>query len=234
MQTEIEFEMAKPYFTSEEEIRLTIINALFRRGVIVWNCGAEGNQCPDPVVIRNLPLVPVNGDFVFLNKGKYRVGEIKISKESCRYILAKKSYEAGRDTPIIPKEQICLLRKGGGILIIVAESPPSTVSMERPKGVTKEICEKEIREKYHRLVGESKIPYEVYLLNQKRFEIFYQEFLESSSWKVKKWRDVVRYYKRLNLTELNKLVPESKVLLTINDFLDGRIADEIMNILEGE
>ncbi len=195
---------------------------------------AEGWQCPDPIIIKNLPLAPVSGDFVFFDTAKYHVCEVKISKETCRWISAKKSYQAGRDTPQITKGQICLMRKGGGILIIVAEIPPSTVHINRPKGATKEDCQRLLLEEYHNRISKGEIPYEVYLLNQKRFRVFYQDFLEASAWRTKTWRKIERHYKRLNLTQLNKLVPESKVSLTIKDFFNGRIADEIRMLFEDE
>jgi hypothetical protein len=210
------------------------MNALFSRGVKVWNCGAEGWQCPDPLIIKNLPMAPVSGDFVFFDSEKYLIGEVKISKETCRWISAKKSYQVGRDTPLIAKGQICFMRKGGGILIIVAEIPPSVIHIVRPKGSTKEKCQKLLLEEYHNRIGKGEIPYEVYLLNEKRFEVYYQGFLEASAWRTKTWRKIQRFYKRLNLTQLNKLVPESKVCLTIKDFFNGRIADEIKLLLEGE
>ena len=114
--------------------------------------------------------------------------------------------------------QIQMLLKGGRVLVVVSEPPPSTLDEKTVLGETRADCEKNLRKDFQMQLANSQFPYELYLLNPSQFKTYHKEFLKPSDTYIKNIRSVDVQFKLLSLPELVKIVPEALVPVTMAEF----------------
>jgi hypothetical protein len=178
------------------------------------------------VLMLNSSSDPV---FLFFGNNRYYIIEIKLAPHTCYYKEAAKSFVAAKPKPQIFDLQWGMILMGGGILVIVNEPPPLSVTDIPISDEQQEKCEA-LLNNYKILLGNNQIPYEVYVINQEKFTKFWRKYLETTNATVREraHRKKIQVFRRLSWQALKELIPECIVRMTMQDFLKGRIVDEIL------
>jgi len=216
--------MITPYFVTEAEVRCVLMNSFFRAGVDVWDCDPAGRHCIEPVVIGYAPLIPLTGDFPIFWRGRYHIIEVKWSKLRCNLSKDGKKYLYKKGTRQISRSITETLLRGGGLLIYVAEPLPMDVNYEVPFFSTKVECERLVDSTFRMELGSNKLPYEVWILDQKRFERVFNGKFGLKSWELRTPPDKSSTDRKvLGFRELEETVPEAKVYLTMREITEGNL-----------
>ena len=217
-------------FHSEDELQFHVMNAFIKRGIKVWDCVGEVGRCPDPILIDDIPMRITVGDFPFYWGKKYRIMELKLQKYRCRKERDQKYYPA-KSSVLLYNPQIDLLLEGGGFLMIVSE--PSLRSLGI-KGLNSEIkveCEGFLEDRFRNYIQLDEILYNTYLINQERFQILWDDILKNKKTYTDQRRGRPRLHKKLSIIELEKLIPKSKIELSLNIFRHGNFIDLILDLI---
>ena len=231
IEKELPCTMEFSYFKLEADVRCVLINTLFRKRISVWDCQGEAGKCPDPIKINNIPMRIAIGDIPIFHNTRYYIIEVKFNDFFCRYRSKRGGFAAVRDPPQIIEAQSQMLLRGEGLLILVAEPPPSKVGLNGFFDENKGICEEKLNKNFKRALGSSNISYDVWLLDFLRFEKYWNNYLKNASIKEVK-RDGVKTLSRyLSYQKLESILPEAKISLTMKEIKIGKIADLIIELL---
>ena len=211
--------MTTPYFVTEAEVRCVLMNSFYRAGVDVWDCDPAGRQCIEPIIMGNAPLVPLTGDFPIFWRGRYHIVEVKWSKLRCNLSKDGKKYLYKKGTRQISRSITETLLRGGGFLIYIVEPLPIDVNYELPFFSMKVECERQINSTFRIELGNNRLPYEVWILDQMRFERVFKGKFGLKGWELGPYQD----RKVLGFRELEETVPEAKVYLTMREITEGKI-----------
>ncbi len=220
-----------PFIFNEEEMRCVILNTLLRLKARVWDCRPESGMCPDPIWIPKIPLRPKFGDGVLNWKDRFWMLEFKFEKMRCQFDEDLQNWQSKRDNPVIEEGQNDVLLNEAGILVIMAESPPSQFNISIGGVATKKECLGNVNSIYRKHITENKIPYEVYVLNPKSYKKLWTEFLEDKDWEEVERRDKIRRRKGIGWKELEGAVKDKRYFITLQDFMNGAVADLILQSL---
>jgi len=218
----------QPYFSTEEEVRCVWMNALFNRGVNIWDCRAEKTKCRDPVIFEGIPVIPIGGDFPFFYNGRFWVVEMKFVKYRCRIFRGEEFFKAARSSPRVEKNQSDLMLNGGGLLIIVAEPLFSLIGEPPITSVRRINCERLLLKKLRNKLATSEVSYTVYILNQADYKLLWNKYLKNIDWQRAEERGRERLRKKIDLWMLRQFAPNIEVQVPMRKFLDGSIADLIL------
>lgn len=223
--------MTTPYFVKETELRCVLMNSFFQAGVDVWDCDPAGRQFTDPVIVGYAPLVPMTGDFLIFWRGRYYIIELKWSKLRCNVPIKGDRYFYKKGTRQISRSITETLLMGGGFLIYVAEPLPQDVNYEMPFFLTQPECERQIDSTFRIELGNNKLPYEVWIIDQRRFERVFRGKFGTKSWEMRDIRESRKDRKVLGFRELEATVPEAKVYLTMQEIKEGKVFNLIDQII---
>lgn len=224
--------MENGYFTKEEEVRCVLMNALFRIGVDVWDCRPEFGKCHDPPMIYGMYLVQQTGDFPIFYNGRYYIVEVKFIKNSCALVKGEGSYKPMRHSPELMYAQSELVRKGGGLFVIVAEPTLYQAGVRPIETFFVKDCREQLITNFKLKLAENGAPYQVYIMDQQRYTQFLNRAGKRVVWSIyqRGKREVKRT--RLKLEWLRAFAEDFKVSLFLRDFLNGKIGKKIVEILE--
>ncbi len=229
IEREIPCPLRKPYPSLEEEVRCILMNTLWKEGISVWDCPAELGNCDDPILKNNVPFgIPV-GDFPLFLDGNYYITEMKFLKVSCRLRSDRGRYESKMGSGEIAETQSKMILQGGGILVMIREPPPSYYGIKKLWGSTLEECEQIIEQRYKKLILIDQIPYEVYLLDSERYQIYYEEVSFGNEPRVHKNQRV----RDISTTIIQDFLPEAVSEVTLSEFKQGVVARAIINLIRG-
>ncbi len=211
----------QPYLLLEEDLRSIVINLLKdESGMRVWDCSP--GKCVEPLKIKGVTLGLAVGDFLFFWNNHYYLGELKLELFRCGAIGGE--YYAKKAGSLILDTQIKILLDGPGLLLVVSEPLPTTYNIDVIKGEDKTICNKILEQKLRIPLGNNEVPYEVFIMNQEMFKIYWKSYLKNlSPSRLKRW-----YF---SVKKAKKLVPQSYHELYMKEFLNGTIKDLILEIL---
>jgi hypothetical protein len=223
--------MTTPYFMTEAEVRCVLMNSFFQAGVNIWDCDPAGRQCVTPIVMGYAPLVPMTGDFPIFWWGRYYIIEVKWSKLRCNLSKDRTRYLYKKGTRQISRSITKTLLNGGGFLVYVAEPLPQNVNYEIQFSSTKPECERLIDSTFRKELGSNRLPYEVWILDQRRFERVFRGKFGTKSWEIRDKRESRKDRKVLGFRELEATVPEAKVCLTMQEIKEGKVFNLIDQLI---
>jgi len=227
MEREIPYRMSKPYPIVEEDVRYILMNTLWKENVSVWDCPSELGKCNDPILKDNIPFGILIGDFPFFLDGNYYIVEVKFLNISCRFKNSVGQYESKIGSAEIAETQSKMILKGGGILVMIREQPPSDYGIKGLWGNNLEECQKKIEERYKRLIEINQIPYEAYILNSNRYKTYYNEICKGEEPRVHKKQKV----RDISITKIKKILPEAVFKVTLSEFKQGVVARAIIDLI---
>ena len=231
IQNELPCILKNPFFQLESEIRCVLINSFFKKGVAVWNCQGEAGKCPDPIFINNIPMRIAIGDVPIRYNERFYIIEIKFQNFFCKKVKIKSGFMAVRDSAQIIEAQSKMILSGGGFLVIISEPPPKTVGINGFLEPDRKICEAQLIKSYKMKIANNNVPYNVWILDQQRFIKYWDEFLSNASIKTVKRNLVTTISRSISYKQLEKIIPEAKTTLTMQDIRNGKIVDLILNII---
>ncbi|NVM53103.1 MAG: hypothetical protein HWN66_05325 [Candidatus Helarchaeota archaeon] len=200
-------EMEEFYYIKEKELRCHLINALFvKKGVAFWDCSSE--SCPDPLIVKGIPLQIKAGDFIYGYKGRIHTVELKFIKYDCQSYYS--GYRPKRRTMVIYRSQFEMIKEGGGYLVVVAEPKQKEIT----KG--KEVCIKGLS-RMRGLLGTRKLTYDCVIVDK---NLIYQ-LKEGKKWVNEKGYEVFRisFQKVWNMDAIKFQSPIHKLPHKIADYL---------------
>ncbi len=222
------YKMKSIYFTSEEEVRSAVMNALYNFGVRLWDCSSERHLCREQIFIEHIPLRILTGDFLFSSNNRFYICEIKFHKfKKCSFFKKRNRYFANRGGLMIYDDQSKMLLEGEGVLLIVVEPTPTSLGESGLSGDNLKECEERLERGWRIPLGNNKILYEIFIMNQRIFSKYWSEYLK------KKPSHSLgdKTYKVFSFKEARKLVKESYFQLSKKEILGGKIANLILNSL---
>ncbi len=186
------------YIFDEEYLRNLIIFLLKTIGITVWDCRPE--NCSEFVMIDNVPLKSTVGDFIYRLNGIHKVGEVKFFGRFCQRgrVEIRRNY--------LTEPQLSIFENNTGIGIFVAEPYPDEMKWKREIQCKESL--KEIRE----MLGRSRLPYEVIIINQEAFTILKQNYLKTRRFQSKLGPFHTKQ-KRISWGKLTKFLPVYKIFL---------------------
>jgi len=233
LETEIECSMRYKWYSLEKESQCDLMNALFRRGVRVWDCPAEIGLCDDPIIIDNIAFGIQAGDFPFMLREKYYIGEMKWQNYNVRYDKTQNLWVIYRTGKHLTVPQSKVLREGCGVLVWISEPFMREVGLERIKGETQEECWQNMIDEFWSQLAQDVFPYTVWVLDSERFEFLWNEYfskIEPRPSAPRQTRIVDQW--NLSATTLEKLFSDEKMEVTLSEYKRGVIADKLIELLE--
>lgn len=223
LKAKMESAINESYFSSESEIRDTILCGVFNQGVIVWDCSGKGGSYPDPVQVAGTMLVPKIGDIPIRYNERFYIIEIKFA----RYVGCSFKHEDGlfrpkRIRPLVTFKQSAQILKGASIMVLVAE--PKFIETEIPavSSENQSICEELLINKYKLRLASGEIPYDIWVLNRESFKKYWEG---GFAFPEKEERRAISF------GLLNSLVPENRSRATYSEIIDGEIGNLILKKL---
>ena len=219
------------YLKSEENLRNILLKTLKKKGITIWDCRGEPGKCFNPIIIDGTPMVNIVGDIPFLYNDRYYVIELKFKKNRCAYITKDKLFGTQRDTLMFDESQLKLILENGGVFVILSEPTPLSLKIPLIRGNSREECEKKLIKAIKIPLAENFFSYEVWILNQKFLQKINEKYLKHKKPKRRNFFNRYIEYKSLPWKELQNIVPESMIKLTLSDIKNGKIGDKIISIL---
>jgi hypothetical protein len=223
--------MKYPFIFEEEEMRCVILNTLLQRKAQVWNCRPESGKCPDPIRIPKISLKPKFGDGIMFWKDQFWMLEFKFKKMRCQYDEYNKNWQVKRNNPVIEKGQSDIILNNSGLLVIMLESPFGNLNLSLGGKASKKECETAVNKIYREQITKNQIPYEIYVLEPKSYKKVLEQCLKEREWETVIEERRMRERILIGYAELEQAVPQKKQLITLQDFMNGAVADLILNSL---
>ncbi len=231
MDNEIKWEMEELYFTSERDTQFATMNSLFRAGVRVWHCIGELGRCPNPIMLDNVPMRIVVGDFPFEIEDDMKIGEMKFNRTRCMQRSKSGDVAVYRDMIEITDTQIEVLLKGIAVLIIVAEPVPEAVGVGSLGGKTKPECVAMQVDKIRKPLSRNEIPYWLYVINEERFTTLWNNYLSQTPIRSKKRKGGEMTVRRCSMKSIDLIIPETRRDAYMQDFQTDRVGQYIKELL---
>ncbi|NVM28069.1 MAG: hypothetical protein HWN65_04430 [Candidatus Helarchaeota archaeon] len=223
--------MKYPFIFEEEEMRCVVLNTLLRRKAKVWDCRPESGKCPDPIRVPKISLRPKFGDGIMFWKDRFWMLEFKFKKMRCQFDEDTQNWQVKRNNPVIEKGQSDVILNNGGLLVIMLESPFGDLKLYVGGKASKKECETSVNEVYRKQITTNKIPYEIYVLESKSYQKVLEKCSKAREWEIVKEEKRIRERMLIGYTELEQTVPDKKQLITLQEFMNGAVADLILQTL---
>jgi len=167
------FQFKEPYISSEREIRLIILNTLFNLGLIVWDCQPPlPYKCREPIIVDGIDMMLLHGDIIYYDGMRYHVIELKWSR--LRPVPPKKGHKAWsvrRQSFGLSDVQYALIRRGGGHLVVISESPRTDQEkFEMGSAINKKESLDQI-EVLRKKMGRNERPYDIAIADESGIEM---------------------------------------------------------------
>jgi hypothetical protein len=233
LEAEMECSMRYKWYSLEIETQCDLMNALFRRGVRVWDCPAEIGLCDDPIIIDNIAFGIQAGDFPFLLHDKYYIAEMKFQNYHIGFDKQQKLWTTSRSGRHFTVPQSKILLGGRGVMIWVSEPFFAEVGVKRFKAQTQEEAQRDITEGFWKKLANDTFSYRVWIIDSERFQFLWNEHLskiEPRPSAPRRTRVVDQW--SISATILEKYFPDERLDVTLSQYKQGVIADEIIELLE--
>lgn len=227
------FELKMEEITSEDELRTFLLGDFARLEVQAWDCQAGVGGCSNPVMINNVPLVPLFGDIPIYFNDRYWAIELKFSKLRCFWLTTRQMYGAYRNDIRLKDTESRVLLQGGGILVLVTEPSPISVGVESITAPLKDDCLKKL-ESFRELIKQNQIPYNVMIFTPRSFGELWEEILEYQKAILASRGAPGSVYRRLPIKKIREKFPSNSYSLRLEEILQGELVNLIINLLREE
>ncbi|MHA1650898.1 MAG: hypothetical protein ACTSYB_11950, partial [Candidatus Helarchaeota archaeon] len=208
--------MDKQFFTNKEELRSILMRTLVQQSATVWDLPPEGKFINSAAKYKLLTqedrTIPMGDIPVLFNEQLYFLKILFFKRRRSRRAASGMELSSQKLT----NRQVKCLKQGDGLLLLICE--PSI-------GIPPEVIQKGgdyCVNWYHEKLRQSKISYDVILLNQNDFLQFKSKILDKGKYSQDK-----RIY--VSFQKVVELFPAKHHKFKLQEILDGALATLILN-----